>query len=126
MKKWRTKSGTVVFTEKELACPCCGKCNMDEEFMSEAVEMREHSGFPWVITSAYRCEKHNKKVGGYPSSRHLAGEALDILAHSSQSFILLSLARRYNILGLGISQKGDFNQRFIHLDGRSKPAVWSY
>jgi len=28
--------------------------------------------------------------------------------------------------GIGINQKGDWDQRFIHLDDRATPAMWSY
>lgn len=40
--------------------------------------LREYLGKPIVITSGYRCEKLNRKVGGSSSSQHLYGQAVDI------------------------------------------------
>ena len=130
MKEWRDSRGNVVFTEKELACPCCGECNMNERYMRNLVMMREHAGFPFSVNSACRCKKHNKEVGGYPSSRHVdrgdGTEATDIQAYGAKALVILTLAKRYGMLGVGVSAKGDFKDRFIHLDGRTSPALWSY
>jgi len=65
-------------------------------------------------------------VGGYPGSRHLTGEAVDIKCFGENAQTILALAKRYKMNGIGVSQKESFGQRFIHLDGRDKPAVWSY
>lgn len=40
--------------------------------------LREYLGKPIIITSGYRCEKLNRKVGGSSSSQHLYGQAVDI------------------------------------------------
>jgi len=108
------------FPANELRCSC-GKCEtkMDPVFMEHLVMLREHADFPFVLTSAYRCADHNAKVGGYPSSRHLSGQAVDILCYGDNAHKLLALARRYNMNGIGVSQKGD-------LDGRDNAMVWSY
>lgn len=115
------------FSESELACKC-GECEtkMDSVFMRNLIELREHCGFPFVITSAYRCENHNEDVGGYPSSYHTQGRAVDIHVYGDDASKLLSLARRYGFKGVGVSAKGDFSGRFIHLDNREDGAVWSY
>ena len=115
------------FSEDELACKC-GKCEteMDDEFMDNMVELRERADFPFIVTSAYRCFDHNEAIGGHPGSRHLTGEALDILCFGKEAQTLLDLAKEHGMNGIGVSQKGAFGNRFIHLDGRTKPAVWSY
>ena len=115
------------FSEKELACNC-GNCEarMDTEFMERLAELREHCDFPFKLTSAYRCEKYNREVGGYPSSYHTKGRAVDIQVYGDRASKLLSLARRYGFKGVGVSAKGDFSKRFIHLDDREHAAVWSY
>lgn len=115
------------FTRKELSCKC-GKCDtkMNAVFMSQLIQLREHANFPFIITSAARCEKYNKKVGGHTKSRHLLGKAVDIKVSSARAYELLSLLKRYGFNGVGVSQKGDFNTRFIHIDMRDSAAVWSY
>lgn len=34
------------FTVAELACPCCGACEMDKEFMRKAQVLRDIVDFP--------------------------------------------------------------------------------
>ncbi len=36
------------------------------------------AGIPFPLSSAYRCPKHNKAVGGVPTSAHTRGYAVDI------------------------------------------------
>ena len=35
-------------------------------------------GMPIIVNSGYRCERHNRDVGGVANSQHLRGEAADI------------------------------------------------
>jgi hypothetical protein len=51
---------------------------------------RELYGSPIVLSSAIRCKKHNKDVGGSSTSSHLTGDAVDIKIRNSRE--------RYNIL----------------------------
>lgn len=41
--------------------------------------LREKLSKPIIITSGYRCEILNKKVGGAPNSQHTRGQAVDII-----------------------------------------------
>ena len=40
--------------------------------------VRKHCAAPLHITSGYRCESLNKRIGGVANSQHLTGEAVDI------------------------------------------------
>ena len=72
------------FKEKEFACKCCGQLpplarENVKALVSEVLDpVREKLGKPIVVNSGYRCEKHNKDVGGVRNSQHLRGEAADI------------------------------------------------
>ena len=72
------------FKEKEFACKCCGQLpplarENVKALVSEVLDpVREKLGMPIVVNSGYRCEKHNKAVGGVRNSQHLRGEAADI------------------------------------------------
>ena len=72
------------FKEKEFACKCCGQLpplarENVKALVSEVLDpVREQLGMPIVVTSGYRCDKHNKDVGGVRNSQHLRGEAADI------------------------------------------------
>ena len=67
------------FQSTEFACHHCGEIVIDMrlivmlERLRRAIEDR-----PIIITSGYRCKKHNKAVGGVRNSQHLLGRAADI------------------------------------------------
>ena len=63
-------------------CPCCDKV-MDIEPMQVRGKLIK-ARFPNVVfTSGYRCDRHNKEVGGASNSSHLRGIALDIRCMTS-------------------------------------------
>jgi len=86
--------------------------------------MRISLGEPMVISSGYRCKKHNKEVGGVPNSAHLRGLAADIaIPNDEYRYRLLNLAMLFDIPRIGIGKN------FIHLDiDRSlpHPRIWVY
>ena len=101
----------MYFTDLEMSCPCCGNVDMDKGFMDRLNAARGIAGIPFVINSAYRCEKHNEFVGGKNFSSHLYGYAADISCLSSLSRykILKALcAVRFNRIGI--------YKTFIHVD----------
>lgn len=121
------------FTEKELACHCCGVAKMDGEFMEQLEAMREVLDFPFVISSGYRCPKHNQNISTTGSDGpHTLGRAVDIVISGEKAFELIVAADTWGMTGIGVSQKGEMNKRFIHLDnlqkreGYPRPWVWSY
>jgi len=66
------------FKKHEFVCPHCGIEDMDYKFMVKLYQARVISNFPFLITSGYRCEEHNTKIGGAKNSAHLSGKAADI------------------------------------------------
>ena len=114
---------------EELTCRCgSGQMSMDPQFMARVVAMRDAVGFPFPVTSGYRCPDHNEKVSSTGrNGPHTTGKALDIGVSRQQAYKLLKAALERGFTGIGISQKG--NGRFIHLDGledRGRPTIWSY
>lgn len=112
------------FQRKEFICPDCGQEDMEPAFLSRLDEARGIAGVPFVITSGYRCRKHNAQIGGVEDSAHTWGVAADIAATSSE--------RRYHIIrGLleaGITRVG-IGPDFIHADSdEDKPqsVAWLY
>lgn len=120
------------FSQKELECPCCGQAHMADSFMGKLDALRADYGYPMILTSAFRCSAHNRKIGGAQRSPHLAGRAVDVLVKGERAFDILALAAHYGFTGIGIQQKGDHATRFIHLDdlidepGTPRPWVWTY
>lgn len=55
---------------------------------------RKLCGFPFVITSGYRCKRLNKLVGGAPNSYHTMGMAADILVNAHNDGEKLTISRQ--------------------------------
>ena len=115
------------FTEDELACNCgCGQNECKDEMVSLLQKLRDDVGFPIRLSSAFRCEKWNKEVGGHPSSSHMEGLAIDILCRGEKALQIVESAIKLGFTGVGISQKR--GQRFVHLDVKPSGSkrFWSY
>ena len=110
------------FKRSELQCPCCGECKMDENFLVKLQKLRDVVGFPLIISSAYRCDEHNAKVGGVRASQHRFGRAADIIVNhltSKRKYFILSSAFKLKFSGVGIYKD------FIHLDTREEgKSLW--
>jgi hypothetical protein len=125
-------SGYQYFSIEELQChgmDCCGgQAGMDHDFMVKLVSMRRELGFPFIVTSAYRCPLHNTRVSSTgDKGPHTTGHAADIAVKGYNAYRLLECALRHNMTGIGIKQTG--KHRFIHLDDlndHNRPVVWSY
>lgn len=73
----------------KLICPCgCGKNQTSSEFASLLYMAQEVYGKPFLITSGFRCLKHNKDVKGDPNSAALYGEHAD-LDYQTPAFLFL-------------------------------------
>lgn len=101
--------------------------------MRKVEALRTLCGFPFPITSAYRCPDHNAKVSSTGrTGPHTTGRAIDIGVRGEQAFKLVQLALQYGttFTGIGLQQKGQ--GRFVHLDdlpnaqGQPRPTVWTY
>ena len=112
------------FKLDEFKCPCCGEVHMNEMFLDRLDAARKLAGVPFVITSGYRCPKHNKEVGGVPDSAHVKGFAADIKCTNSRNrFLIIDalIKTRFNRLGIG--------KDFIHVDcdiDKDSNVIWTY
>ena len=118
------------FTEEELACKgtdCCGgenKCQ--DELVRKLQQLRDKVGFPIRISSAYRCEAHNRIIKGHPTSSHMEGLAIAALCSGQRALDFVAAAIPI-FEGVGISQKSkSHNKRFVHLDIKPGKRMWSY
>lgn len=71
---------TKNFAPSEFVCPHCGQ-GVDvikQELLDALQRLRELWGKPMQVTSGYRCEAHNKAIGGALKSAHVEGKAADI------------------------------------------------
>lgn len=118
------------FTRDELKCKCgCNRVAMNIYFMDQIQAMRTELGFPFHVTSAYRCPRHNNLVSntGF-NGVHVEGIAIDLSVNGNQAYQIMTVAKQYGITGIGLQQhKG--KPRFIHLDagvGSNRPIIFTY
>lgn len=126
------------FTLEEISCRCgCGKMGMNADFMEKIEKLRLFCGYPFVVTSAYRCPDHDAKVS--QSSRpghgpHTTGHAMDINVYGAQALDFIEKALKLGVFsGFGLAQKGSIRSRFAHLDDLTqaeaqvhRPNMWTY
>ncbi len=113
---------TKDFSVKELSCPCCQGYAMQKPFLDKLQELRDLYARPMIITSAWRCEKHNTGIKGEKDSQHLFGNAVDVhCVDSAERFLLVRLAYQVGFRGFGI------DGAFVHIDFRSGlERMWVY
>jgi len=118
------------FTELELRCSHCNKEGMNIDFMEKIEALRERMGFPFIVTSGYRCSQHPIEIEKYTVGAHVTGRAIDVSVYGENAYKLLRGALKAGFTGIGVNQKG--GARFIHIDDiekspeRPRPWVWSY
>ena len=122
---WRPrfiKGGALTrhFNPKEFVCPCCGIVKINPHLFAVLEFIRLYFKKPVYITSGYRCELYNKRVGGRLKSKHLLGDACDIYIEGiapEQIYDLLNLTfpKTY---GIGLYET------FVHVDVRPNRARW--
>lgn len=114
------------FRQQEFKCKCCGKIHPTNPTPPEVVlfwleSAREHFGDrPVMITSGYRCPKHNAAVGGASTSRHMEGDAVDFHVEG------ISPAEVYIYMDSIVGEGGGVGMydSFTHIDSRGYKARW--
>lgn len=118
------------FKREEFVCKCgCGRADMQRDFVIALDNIRKTLDVPLVINSGFRCERHNRSVGGGPA--HPAGVAADIAVFGTIAYRLVGQAYEFGMTGIGVSQFGARRHRYIHLDALDterylRPMIWSY
>ncbi|MCM8782395.1 MAG: D-Ala-D-Ala carboxypeptidase family metallohydrolase [Candidatus Omnitrophica bacterium] len=88
MKKKEEKKLSKYISEIEYICRHCKAYPPDFTLIPGSPysmlfdifdSLREKWGKPILISSGYRCQAHNAKIGGAPLSIHLFGLALDLM-----------------------------------------------
>lgn len=113
------------FSSSEFACRCgCGYDKVSPKLIQGLEELRVLVGKPIKINSGCRCKKHNDETpGSEPNSKHLLGQAADIVVKGVSPMDVFSLARQtiFKQGGRGLYDT------FTHVDvgtGNNRPGVW--
>ena len=114
------------FQYKEFDCHgqgCCSTTIIDEKLVGYIQQIRDHFGKPVIITSPYRCEVHNRRVGGATKSYHMQGKAADIVVQGVSSREVAKYAESIGILGIGLYETSA-DGYFTHIDTRTTKSFW--
>ena len=118
-KKSEKKQLTTNLNLSEVHCHgkgCCSQTLFDTELAKKFQKMRDVLG-KLTVESGYRCEVHNKAVGGANGSGHCKGMALDITHAQKSSKQLAILAELVGIKRIGIY---DSKARMVHIGTGTK------
>lgn len=84
---------------------------MNMTFINKLQKISDLLGYPLFISSGFRTQAHNKKVGGVFNSSHCRGLAADIKCKDNVKRLeIIDAALKSGIYRIGISKT------FIHLD----------
>ena len=118
---------TANFTLGEFACKCgCGAVSISPKFgelVARLQLLRGKVGKPVVVTSGYRCAKHDAKVGtsGSPGAGpHTTGTAADIYVSGMSVDKLAAEAKAVGFTGIGKYRQ----LAFVHVDLRQPAGEW--
>jgi len=116
------------FKVREFICPCCYKEGVTDELVYLLQLAHDHlpKNSVIIITSSFRCAKHNSdpKVGGSSTSSHLKGLAADVKCSGSPYRFYLLKA----LIEVGFSRIG-IGEDFIHVDldrTKDQNVIWNY
>lgn len=118
------------FNLSEFDCRCtrpeCDYTLVDLSILPLLEKLREKVGHPLIITSGYRCEKHQKilQESGIKTaagrSQHCEGRAVDCRVRHFSSEQLEAMARAVGFMSIGVAPT------FVHLDLRTGWRRWLY
>lgn len=112
------------FRLEEFACPCCGRNEINWDFVKRLDSAREFAGVSFEVTSGFRCKEHNEVVGGSPTSEHLEGLAADVACRDNRArFKILSGLWKAGFQRIGIGPG------FVHVgmsSAHDQEVVWLY
>ena len=120
------------FSVDELKCKGTDECEMDEGFMEKLEALRHEFNEPMIVSSGYRHESYNQVIRGAKNSPHLYGKAVDIVISGKSAYRLMKLSIEHGFTGIGVSQRGPHEKRFLHIDTMEnsdthpRPWIWSY
>ena len=110
------------FESTEFDCKCknktCTTTEIDPKLVEYLQKIRNYFGKAVTINSAYRCDKHNKSVGGASNSKHKYGQAADIKISGVKPLKVAQYAEFIGIKGIGQYSN------FVHIDTRTNKFFW--
>jgi len=102
------------FKPHELACKGTGRIRLQRKAVDALQDLRHKIGQPMRIASAYRSAEHNARVNGSPTSRHMTGDAFDVVMEGHDPVAFETAAREAGFRGFGYYPES--KPPFMHID----------
>jgi hypothetical protein len=119
------------FNVVDFSCRCgCGRAEISPLLIPRLDRIRTRLERPMIVTSGFRCQEYNRKIGGGPE--HVRGLAADILCPDGFFvYYLVHVAMVEGVPRIGIdANEGAFreNRAFVHIGIAVDlpPALWTY
>lgn len=109
------------FHSTEFKCKCgCGKIYIDEGLVNNLETLfSKLNASKCIISSGYRCSKHDKNVGGNGYGQHTKGYAADCVYYDKNGKIIPAKIVVCVAYDLGIFKgMANINSNYVHLDIR--------
>lgn len=116
-----SKKITTHFHSSEFRCKCgCGKIYIDEGLVDKLEQLfTKLNASKCIISSGYRCSKHDKNVGGNGYGQHTKGLAADCVYYDKNNKIIPSKIVICVAYDLGLFKgMANINNNYQHLDVR--------
>lgn len=117
------------FNSEEFECNC--GCDMPDyvffnilSLADELQVLRDALNTPIHLTNAYRCESHNKAVGGSKNSQHLQGKAADLQVKGIDTRDLFNTIEAFISERIMLEGGLGLYKTFVHYDIRKQKARW--
>lgn len=113
------------FNSKEFACPHCNKIKIDENLVYKLENiMKRVSASKCIVSSGYRCEVHDKLIGGF-LGRHFEGLASDCCFYDKDGIIIPSKIICCVAFDLGeLNGIAKIDENYVHLDNRKNSTYY--
>ena len=117
------------FNAREFRCglgsPCssCTTTLVDELLVEYLQKIRDYFGAEVEITSGYRCDSYNRRIGGATGSRHSRGMAADIVVRGVAPRRVAAYAEYIGVKGIGLYETAA-DGYFTHIDTRETKSFW--
>lgn len=93
---------------------------IDDRLIRLLEQIRVWAGNAVTVTSAYRTDSHNRRVGGAADSYHVRGQAADIVVAGKTPEAVAKFAQALGAHGVGLYTA----QKFVHVDTRTGNYYW--
>lgn len=115
------------FRAYEFDCRCsrCTETKVDTDLVAYLQRIRDRFGKAVHITGPYRCPTHNAEIpNASKTSKHMLGMAADIVVEGVAPAEVAAYAESIGVKGIGLYEKADAGDDFVHIDTRDKKSFW--